>query len=349
MSATHGADLARAQRLLALKRTGEALAIVTVVLSSQPDDPAALRLAARCQSALGSNAEALRTAKAAVAADPHSEHGYRILAEVLRRTKSHKAAAEAAAEAVRLAPEEWRAHLTQAQCLLRVDPNAALKAAERACELAPQSADTHYVRGAILRTLRKKEEARAAYRQALAINPQHAQAHGALAILDQSRWGWGGSLRGFRRALSIDPQQRTLRLNLESVILRRLWRLGWLAVIGMQIVSGSAESSSGHEVRVTAVVADAVLVAATWALLWPNRRDLGVFGWRLVRTDRRALACESVVVGAVLLIAACAIAPSITNSGIYVGVWLAAELAVVLILFQLRAMARRVARNPEAL
>lgn len=62
MSATHGADLARAQHLLDLKRPSEALAVVTAVLSAQPDDPAALRLAARCQSALDSNAEALRTA-----------------------------------------------------------------------------------------------------------------------------------------------------------------------------------------------------------------------------------------------------------------------------------------------
>lgn len=348
MSATDSADLARAQHLLELNRPGEALALVTAILSAQPDDPAALRLAARCQSKLGSDTEALRTARAAVAADPHSEHGYRILADILRRTKSHQAAADAAAESVRLAPEEWRAHLMLAQCLLRVDANAALQAADRACELAPQRAETHYIRAVILRTLRRKEEARAALSRTLAINPEHAQAHNALAVLDESRWRWRGSLKGFRRSLSLDPQQRSARYNLQGVILRRLWRLGWLSVVGMQIVNSAAASSS-QQVRTTAVTVDVVLIGATWALLWPSRNDLGVFGWRLVRTDRRALLCESVVAGAVLLIAASAIAPSITDSGVFLGVWGAAELAVVLVLFQLRAMARQAARNPEAL
>lgn len=353
MSATN-ADLARAQHLLELKRPSEALTIVAAMLSAQPDDPAALRLAARCQSELGRDAEAIRTAQAAVAADPYSEHGYRILAMTLRRTKSHRAAADAAAQAVRLAPEEWRAHVMLAQCLVRVDPQAALAAAERACELAPLSADTYYVRGVILRMLHRKAEARVVLEEALTLDPQHVQAHSTLALLDQPRWkvwGWGGSLRGFRRALSLDPQERTVRLNLEATILRRLWRLGWLSVIGMQIVNGSAESTGSQDaqVRAIAVAVDVALVAVVWALLWPNRRDLGVFGWRLVRTDRRALVCESVLAGAVLLIAACAVAPSITGSAIFLGVWFAAELAVVLTLFQLRAMARQMARSPEAL
>ena len=348
MSAPDGADLARAQQLLELKRPSEALALVAAVLSAQPDDPVALRLAARCQSSLGRDMEALRTAQAAVAADPHSDHGYRILAEILRRAKNHQAAAQAATEAVRLAPEEWRTHLMLAQCLIRVDPNAALKAVRRARELNPQSADVHYIRAVILRSLHRDEEARAAIASALAINPQHAQAHNTLALLDQSRWGWRKSLQGLRKSLSLDPQQRGARYNLEGVILRRLWRLGWLSIVGMQIVNGNAASGS-REVRTIAVTVDVLLITAAWASLWPSRRDLGVFGWRLVRTDRRAVLCESVVVGAILLIAACAIAPSITGSAVFLALWGAAELAVVFVLFQLRAMARRAAQSPEAL
>lgn len=42
------------------------------------------------------------------------------------------------------------------------------------------------------------------------------------------------------------------------------------------------------------------------------------------------MACESVAVGAVLPIAACAIAPSITDGGVFLGVWFAAESVVVL-------------------
>ena len=349
MSATDGADLARAQHLLELKRPSEALTIAAALLSAQPDDPAALRLAARCQSVLGRDAEALRTARAAVAADPQSEHGYRVLAEILRRAKNHRAAADAAARAVRLAPEEWRGHLMLAQCLLRVDPKAALRAADRACQLAPHAADAHYVRGVILRTLQHKDEARDAYLTALALNPEHVQAHNGLALLDQSRWAWGSSLRGFRRALSVDPQQHTVQRSLEHVILRRLWRLGLLSLVGMQIVNSSADSTGDHGVRAVAVTVDVALVAIAWAALWPGRHDLGVFGRRLVRTDRRAVVCECVVVGAVLMIAACAVVPSITTSPVFLGVWGTAEVAVIIILFQLRAMARRIARSPEAL
>jgi predicted Zn-dependent protease len=81
------ADLTRAQQLFDLGRAAQAREVAVSVLAGRPNSPAALRLLARCHMALGEHREAVRIARAAVAADPAAEYGYRILSTALHRMR----------------------------------------------------------------------------------------------------------------------------------------------------------------------------------------------------------------------------------------------------------------------
>jgi tetratricopeptide (TPR) repeat protein len=343
------ADLKRAQQLFDLGRAAQARKVAASVLAARPNSPGALRLLARCHTALGERREAVRIARAAVAADPGSSYGYRILSTALRQIKSHRAAEAAATEAVRLAPQQWQAYATLAQSLYRRSPSRALAAAEQARRLAPENPETHYLCGAALRALRYRgEEARAAYLRALEIDPQHLPSLNGLALLDQGRWRLASASRGLRSALGADPQHQTVQRNLEALVLLRLWCLGWLAVAGAVVVAAGKGGGAGPT-RALAIGCEAVLLVSFAASARSAKKGAGALGVRLLHRNLGALACKAVIAASAVLIAIAAVVPHVVENGAYTAVRVSVALLNMAVLLLLVALRRRAASSPDAL
>lgn len=342
-------DLRRAQQLLDLGRAAQARELAASVLAARPNSPVALRLLARCHMALGEHREAVRVARVAVAADPGAEHGFRILSTALRQIKKHREAADAAAEAVRLAPQEWRTHSALAQSLYRVNRRRALAAAEEARRLAPLNPEPHYLCGALLATQRyRQEEARAAYRRALEIDPQHLPSLNGLALLDERRWRFASAARGFRSALGTNPQHHAVQRNLEALVLLRLWGLGWLAVIeSVAVVAGRAGGAG--RTRALAVGCEVVLLALFAASAWSAKNGSDALGVRLLHRNRGALACKAVVATSAVLIAIAAVFPKVVENGAYTAVRVSLTLLNVAVLLLVLALRRRARSHPDSL
>jgi tetratricopeptide (TPR) repeat protein len=324
-------ELARAQQLYELGRAAEALEAVGLVLAGVPDEPAALRLAALCQSALGRQQEAAATGRAAVAADPDSEHARRILAHIHYKSGEYHTAAEITREAIRLAPYEWRGFMLMARCLCHLDPRSAVAPAERSRELAPTSPEAHFTCALVYQALERRDEARTEYLRILELNPQHAMAHNNLAVLDRSARRGNQALAGFRRALSSDPHQSLARRNIEAILLTRLWRLALTAVVGVGVVDAFGPALGSRALLLLGVVIEVVLAAAVWIALWPAHRAVGPMARSLLRHDRRALLREGIVVAAMAFVLVAAILQPfrVTNDYTTVNIGVAVVLGIM--------------------
>jgi tetratricopeptide (TPR) repeat protein len=296
------AELERAQQLYDLGRAAEALDIVGQILAGRPDHAEGLRLAALCLSAVGRQDEAVSAARAAVSADPDSEHGRRVLSHMHYKRGEFRLAANIALEATKLAPNEWRGHMLLARCVCHFDPPRAIAPAELSRELGPDSPDTHFACALAYQAVGRKEDARTAYLNVLELNPQHAMALNNLAVLDRSAHHWTRALRGFRRALSSDPNQDLARRNIDSILLSRVWRLTWLSVLAVDAVDAFAPVLGSVGQRILGSLLVAVLITGPVYTAWSARRAVGSYAWRFLRVDRRVHLCLALLAAAVAFI-----------------------------------------------
>jgi tetratricopeptide (TPR) repeat protein len=337
----------RAQQLYDLGRPAEALDAVGRILAARPDDPEGLRLAALCLSAVGRQDEAVRTARAAVAAEPDSEHGRRVLSHMHYKRGEFRLAADIALEATRLAPNEWRGHMLLARCVCHFDPHRAIAAAERSRELGPANPDTHFACALAYQAVGRKDDARAAYLKVLELNPQHAMALNNLAVLDRSAHRLGRALRGFRRALSSDPQQELARRNIDSILLSRIWRLTWLSVLAVDAVDALAPVLGSFGQRVFGSILVALLVTGPLYTAWSARRAVGSYAGRFLRTDRRVQLCLALLAAAVTFIALGTIVQLFAVTDQYSLISFLVTLLLWLVSAQVRSMTRKSAPRSE--
>jgi tetratricopeptide (TPR) repeat protein len=116
-------------------------------------------------------------------------------------------------------------------------PKEAIAAGERAVELAPHQADSHYALGVAADAAKHREQAAASFEQALALDPQHSPSHNALARqrLRASRFGRAGNLAdaaaGFRASVQTDPTARYAVHNLELALRVFLARVSYLILL----------------------------------------------------------------------------------------------------------------------
>jgi len=334
-------DLARAQQLYDLGRPAEALEAAGLVLAAVPDDPAALRLAALCQSALGRHEAAVVTGRAAVAADPDSEHARRILAHIHYKTGDLRTAAMIAQDAIRLAPDEWRGHMLLARCLCHLDPQRAVAPAERSRELAPAGAETHFTCALVYQALGRRQEARAAYLRVLELNPQHAMAHNNLAVLDRFDRRWDTALRGFRRSLSSDPQQVLARRNIEAILLARVWRLTSIAIVGVIVLDTFAPILGALGQRVLGLCILGVLGGSVGVTAALTHRAAGPVALRLLRRDRLVLLCTGLIAAALVFTLLAGVLQLFRITDQYTSVNLLITLLLCLLVLRVRSRTRR--------
>ncbi|MET8000116.1 tetratricopeptide repeat protein [Nonomuraea glycinis] len=148
---------------------------------------------------------ALAAAGAAAHLDPASEWAYRLVSLAQERIGRLPEAVDAAERAVLLAPGSWAARLRLAAVLRHV-PGRWDEAAEQAAlaaRFAPEEPDTH-VLVADLDLLRAEHaEAARAYREALRLDPRHAQARVNLGL---TLLRWERSRTHHDPAWPIDPR-----------------------------------------------------------------------------------------------------------------------------------------------
>jgi Flp pilus assembly protein TadD len=186
--------------------------------------------------ALGRTQEAAQNFAHAVALDPRLGKAHQDLASALYALGRYEEALRHGQQALALLPDSAEAHATVAASLLPLSRfDDALAHARIAVERNPHNLGMHSLLGVVLRSLNRPREAIAAYDRALAIKPDHAEAHWnqSLARLTegdleagwkQFEWRWrnpalGGARHSFTQPLWLGDsglERKTVLLHAEQ-------------------------------------------------------------------------------------------------------------------------------------
>lgn len=181
----------RAELLADLGRYEDAAGELGNLVATEPGNVPALTLLARIRLAAGEPAEAIVAADAAVAAAPEDFAALIIRGLVLSELERLGEAAETAEQILRLGPDNPYAQTSAAAILAEVrNGQRALDAAWRGVELAPENATGHLVLGVVSARMQLFDLAERAYREALRLDPQLADARHDIGIirLEQRRY-----------------------------------------------------------------------------------------------------------------------------------------------------------------
>jgi Flp pilus assembly protein TadD len=245
-----GADwraLSHAEQLLDLRRDAEAEQRFREVLAADPQCVPALLGLGRALNRQDRHEEAEQAVRRALALAPEHAGAHHVLVDVLCDRQDGPGAVTAAESGLRLAPHDFTSHYQHARALLslrRPRVRDAYEAARRAVEVAPHSPDAHNLVGLCLDALGNHPGAQVAFRNAMALDPQHALAQNNLAASEMDRGRLGRAAGLLRGAVSNDPQQRQVRDNLDTVLLllgrRVMWSLFAAAIVlGVLLVTAA--------------------------------------------------------------------------------------------------------------
>jgi tetratricopeptide (TPR) repeat protein len=293
-------DLAQARMLLDLKRHDEAASLLAPIVAAEPENSQAWCLLAAAHIGAGRSAEAAAAAERAISVAPADAWPYRLASIAHRRPGEITTAIRLASEACRLAPNEWRGYICLAHALLatEVDFDAAAQAAANALRLAPNEPDAHFIAGQVSYAQQNWKAARAHYQRALALHPTHSGALNELGRVSIHRGGHRRAAGHFIQAARSEPGVRIYGSNAEAVI-RRVLGLTVLAAWVASLAVGYLTLGIGlpRGAAVLGYVVAIALVAGYGAVqlgrLPPELR-------RLYRTRRKALALGTIY-GAILI------------------------------------------------
>lgn len=245
------ADLTRAAQLLELGRPAEAERLARAALGADPTSLDAAEILANALNHQDRAEEGAEVARRGLGQHPDSADLLLVLVDCLvdqvgmessgrMRRKRGDAdlvdeARQVAERLVRTHPNWWVSHYAQARSLLagnRPRILDALHCANRAISVAPHSADAHNLAGLCLDGLNQADAARAAYQEALRLDPQHAMAMNNLATLDVGIFRLRDAARGFGTAASLEPDEELPRQNLRMLTIRLAARILIVAAVG---------------------------------------------------------------------------------------------------------------------
>jgi tetratricopeptide (TPR) repeat protein len=294
--------LERGRTLIVAHQFDQAKRVLADTIAANPHNAAVWRMMALAHLGSEDYPDALDAANQALALAPQSADMHLLLARVLIASDRVREGVELARTALRIAPDMVDAHLVLARGLtvVRQELDQALWHAERARELEPDSARTHYAVGSALcafRTRKAALRARESLETALRIDPQHSAAWNDLGLTELRRNRSAQAARDFVTTLQLDPQSRTAAHNLPLAIWmlvtrRFFWAQGILVLtVTLMIVAAICDANSLAAGIVAHVVAVAMVATASW---WVTvRRLLRVFpatmrtaAWRMLRQDR---------------------------------------------------------------
>ncbi|MDN5570467.1 MAG: hypothetical protein L0G22_04285 [Propionibacteriaceae bacterium] len=272
--------LGRAQELIGLRRDAQALEVLANLLAEHPDGAGDIHvLMAAAHAAAGRRAEAIASARLAVAAEPQDALTHFSLGARLREAGRRREAIRSLEKTIELEPDWAEPHQQRAMVLSDLRRGReAVEAAQLGLELSNGEADAHFAFGYVLHES-NPEAARQAYEAALAAEPQHTAALHNLASLRLTRGDLAGGTRGMADVLARSPQAQmpltVLDLNL-GIMLQRLHWLTFGSLWALGIVSNALTSDSVP--RVAALVLLVVVFAG-----------LTTWGWSIVRKRLRPI------------------------------------------------------------
>lgn len=300
------AAIQRVRSLVDLDRHHEARAALAPLLAGSPNDAELHGLEAQALLGLEDGAGALAAGNRVVALEPDQAWGHQICALALLRLDNATAATHAAAQAVRLAPNHWNAHRIYAFSAAGVPGRGpdALAAAQRAVQLAPHEPDAHFALGVVAEQQRRHDLAMACYREALALDANHA---GALTRLTGLTHGHriSRAARGYASALREAPDSTTALANLDRLAFRFLRHLYWPAVGALLIAllvaqaGGAVAPVSGFTVGLGLTV---MLGTAAYVLVLGRDIPSGVRRHSFARIRRVPLLLATACLSAAMLI-----------------------------------------------
>jgi tetratricopeptide (TPR) repeat protein len=207
VSTRHVAQLLeRARAAQAMGRAEDGIAIAARAVALAPGDIRAWCTLGWLQSCCQLFGETLSTAERAIAVDPESEWAHRLRSFALWGLGRYAAATDAAAEAVRLAPEEARALSKFAWYASEVGRGEeAFDVAERAVALHPDDSDCWFSRGWAAWAVKRWEVAEDALTRSRALQPDASHTHNNLGALLARLGRFSEAAACFERALELDP------------------------------------------------------------------------------------------------------------------------------------------------
>src|SRR5262249_17749512 len=198
----------RVDLLCTLDRAAEALPLLHRALAAHPEHADLWRHLAYGQTRLDQPAAPLRATDRARELEPEEEWAHRLASLALERLGRPAEAVAAAREATRLDPDNWRAHVRLALALHSspASHRAAWQAAMDAVALAPHEPEVHNTVGALAFAVDDVGQAEAAFRHALELDPDNATAIHNLALVDRARGRLGQAAARFGDAAASDPR-----------------------------------------------------------------------------------------------------------------------------------------------
>jgi tetratricopeptide (TPR) repeat protein len=214
--------LARAKVMLDLRRHDEAAGVLGPILAADPGNSTGWCLLALAHIGAGRFEDAIVSAGRAIAAAPDYDWPHRLACTAQLCLGNARAALRAAEEARRLSPQSWQAHVCVAEATLATGENfhLAAEAAAAARALAPNAPEVHVISGQVSFALTRRKAARAHLERALALDPQPGGALNELGRVTFSGPFRGHAARYFLRAVRVNPRVNTYTSNLDVTVRR---------------------------------------------------------------------------------------------------------------------------------
>ncbi|OMC44460.1 tetratricopeptide repeat protein [Mycobacterium sp. IS-1264] len=280
--------------------------VLRQALSQHPNDPVLLARYARAEYMLDNYPGAASSAYAALSVAPQDEMAMRMYALSLDGLGRGYEGLWMAWRTVLAHPNEPTAHRLYARLLQKSRQySSALLAVDEALRLDPTNVDGLVLRGSVLHDLRRIPESDAAYRQALALEPDNAEALNNMAVNRVQRGRFATALLGFLGAAGIDPAYGDLARRNIGVVLRRVLRFVTVAatILSVLVAVAAGLYSEGHStttIRVFAGLITGVLIAVLGRLgrTIPRQVLASVLRQQFFATLRLVHALLAVVTGA---------------------------------------------------
>ncbi len=285
------AGLQRAAHLLELRRFEQAQAELAALVAENPGDADASRLMVVACLGRGQVDAALEWARYGLASAPDDPLLHLVHSQALCESGSYRPASRAAAEAIRLQPDAAAAHQCLAYSLAhRVGHHArALRAAHEGLRLAPDDSASWHAVGYVLHS-KDRAGARAAYEQALAIDPTNALSQLNLATVDVRRTPFA-ALDTVTTVLASDPTSPHARRALTGSLDALIRILFVIALLGLQVLGHAEIPYKGWVLLGWGAVIMGLAVIAYIRLPDSVRRNLGHLVAPGLTSSRWALAC----------------------------------------------------------
>ncbi|MEH1016453.1 tetratricopeptide repeat protein [Micromonospora sp. CPCC 206060] len=301
-SATDG-YLQRAQLLAELGRYDEAAAELGYAIALDPANATALTMLARVHLAADRPDQALTSAEAAVAVAPTRIDPLVARGLALTDLRRFSEAAQAADQILALGPDDAYAQRSGAAILAGArNGQSALNAAWRGVELAPEEPQAHLVLGLVAARLELFDLAERAYREALRLDPELAEARHDMGVIRLDQRRYAEALEHLAEAAAISPGRvdsgRTISAGLRQLV---VYGAGYslLATVLVAFLAAGNGILSRLAAGLTALVGG--LLVWRWAAGIPHLTGTILPG--LMRADRTlALAVYAVVAAPALLL-----------------------------------------------